>query len=165
VIWQSCTEWLRTEKPIRGHSVHSWQRDWQTPRTPVTIVCISCIRCRLLLPMFAVSVSQSVCHECTEWPRLGFTVRGHSVQPCQITLASCTFTCYAAGHQEVVLRIISWDSRRRCVCAVTIRNSNTKIATFDNLMRWFTLWIMCMGYSMKLKCQRCPSNVKSSGRH
>jgi len=63
--------------------------------------CIECTRCRLLLPMFAVSVWQSVrpsvCHECTEWPRLGFTVRviggdgcsvrrvlcaqGHSVQP------------------------------------------------------------------------------------
>jgi len=48
--------------------------------------CIECMRCRLYLPMFAVSVCwsvhQSVCLlRCTKWPRLGFTVRRHLVQP------------------------------------------------------------------------------------
>jgi len=33
--------------------------------------CIECIRCRLLLPIFEVSVSQSVCHTA----QLGFTVQ------------------------------------------------------------------------------------------
>jgi len=35
------------------------------------------MRSRLWLPMFTVSVCQSVCHECTEWTRSGFTVQGN----------------------------------------------------------------------------------------
>jgi len=53
---KGCTKWPRTISQVssplsvRDYSVHSWQTDWQTPRTSVTIVsisCISCIRCNL----------------------------------------------------------------------------------------------------------------------
>jgi len=40
-------------------------------RTQCILGCIECMRCRLLLPMIAVSVCQSVCYVA----QLGFTVQ------------------------------------------------------------------------------------------
>jgi len=75
--------------------------------------CIECMRCRLLLPMIAVSVCpsiwQSVCHECTEWP--------HTVRPTWKSASLCeVIQCSLCQITFLLTSPTVWDHQSSLVC-------------------------------------------------
>jgi len=98
-LWTLCFEWFVTDSVCIIQHTQTVQHQQTKEFILINLLrCVECRRCSLYLPMFVLSVCQSVCHECTGYPRIVKPTWARAMYVgvircslCPMTLASCLF--------------------------------------------------------------------------